>query len=227
MPAKQTTSPGRSRRRWRVVLVVAFSLLVGGGLALGLAITRRPAWYQPMSIDHARLRADKAALFALQEKISAALNAGREVEFALHEDQVNRWLAARTELEPLAGVVSLPLTDPVVSFSPTGIRVASRVRRHGVEFVLSVRGRVEPADDRVTVTCDALQAGALPLPRAWLWSASSAKERVESSVSGPASLNVLTLPNDWLWPNGKQRFQLRRFELAEGRVHIQLRPLPR
>lgn len=227
MPVQRSRSPGRFRRHRRVVVAMVLLLLAGGGLTLGFALTWRPAWYRPASVDLARLRADKAALFKLQENISAALNAGRAITFELHEDQVNRWLAARAELKLLAEVDALPLADPVVSFSPAGIRIASLVQRHGLALVLSARGQITPTGTQVVVTCDAVRLGALPVPRSWFWNALADFRRTADPTNPPARPGAIILPNEWLWPNGKRPFWLHEFECSDGRVRITLRPVPR
>ncbi|MBW7904116.1 MAG: hypothetical protein LC135_13750 [Phycisphaerae bacterium] len=206
------------------------ALAVLGVLALTgllLAAARRPAWYQPRSVDHARLAIDKAAAFRTVDEISAALNARQPIEFALDEAQVNRWLAARCEIWPDAELARLtPLERPLVHMLPDGtLRVAATVAAGEWRGVLALTFRFETAGDELVIHWTGVQFGALPVPRHWV---SGAIDRFVPSQAAPLRAfdqGASRIPNRWTWPNGRRDFRIERLEVRAGEVLIRLAPL--
>lgn len=212
---------------WRVWVFGPALFLLVAILGVGLAVTHRPAWYRPVPADPARLHADKAALVALEDEISAALNAGQPVRIQLREEQVNRWLAARTEMWPGLASDLGGVEDPWVSLADGVLRGAATIRRGTVEGVVALTGRVEVTEDTVVVRWDAAQLGAIPIPQKWV---SYALARIPASVRAAVqqdNAGVVTLRNEWVWPNGKRHFRLRDSQVSNGVVDIVLEPLPR
>ncbi len=216
----------RRRRRLRLILILLPLVLFAAVLYMGAAITCRPAWYQPLSIDYQRLEDDKRAQHRLENTISAALNDRRPVVIELDEAQVNRWIAARDELWPTEVPSIEPFSHPqVVLESRNRIRLAAQVEHAGTQVVLSAMFHVDLQPDAVVVTWDSVQAGTLPTPRVLL-------EKAARKVAGYADLpdqavadGRITLPNEWLWPNGKRPFRITGFTITSGKLRVQLEPL--
>jgi hypothetical protein len=206
-------------------------VLAGGAAAIGLlavlslAATRRPAWYRPASVDHARLRADKWDLAALLDKIGAALNTGRPVTFELHADQVQRWIVARGEIWPETIVDLGPIRDTVVVFEEGGFRVGAEVAGGSLRAVLSLNGRVEVDGSRLRLTYGSVRLGAVPVPRSWV-------NGVIARIRPPASADLrvgqdgaIGLRNEWVWPNGRRRYRIAGVAVSEGVARVTLEPL--
>ena len=104
-----------ARRRWRGVLLAVGAGLTGALIAIGCALTCRPTWYEPASIDYARLKADKRELVGLADEIGAALNGRRSIDLELYEDQINRWITARAEIWPDSQTSLEPLRRPQIT----------------------------------------------------------------------------------------------------------------
>jgi hypothetical protein len=202
--------------------------LAGAGLLVGLvgswlAVTRRPDWYHPVTIDRARLHADKVALAGLQDEISAALNEGREARFRVAEEQINRWLAERAEMFPGAVVDLGPLEDPQVSLAAGELRIAATATR--LRTVLAFVCHVEVQDERVVVLYGGARLGVVPLPATWISGQLrelpvNHRDAIQSDAPG-----TVALENDWVWPNGKRRCRLRELRLLDGAAEVVVEPL--
>jgi hypothetical protein len=181
------------------------------------AASCRPAWYQPASVDFRTLPADKAALAAIENEISAALNAGRPVSVELKEAQVNRWLAAHHDL--LAGVVMLPpeLQRPCLRFSPAGIEAAAAVQLGAWSSIVSIRGFPRIDGDYLVLEEPGARVGRLGLPLAWIL------DRLNlGATANPAP--GLRWSRTFVWTNGLRPCQLMKVELGHGTVHLTLAP---
>jgi hypothetical protein len=212
----------RSRRRWRRAVLVVSLAFAAGAIALGLAATYRPRWYTPPTVDPIQLRDDKASLLALEDQISAALNAGRDVRIRLHADQVNRWLVALDEIYPLPVLPRGGVEQPQVTFDDGVVRLAATVRRGEWGAVLALTGRPELRDDGVLVHYENGSVGALPVPGSWV-------DGALSHILPPADLQrvrpgAVLVPVEWIWPNGKRRCRVREIHLSPGLAEIVLAP---
>lgn len=210
---------------WRIWAFGAVAVLLVGILVAGFALTRRPAWYQPLPVDPAWLHADKAALIGLEDEISAALNAGRPIRFELREDQLNRWLAARADMWPEAVTDFGGLEQPWVSLVAGTLRGAATVRRGGVRGVLVLTGRVDVTDDTITVHWDTARLGAVPIPQKWVSYALAQLPPSARVTTDEGTAGMVALRNELVWPNGRRHFRLREFQVSDGAVNIMLEPL--
>lgn len=214
------------RRRWRrlslLLLLVAFAAV----LYAGAALTCQPAWYQPLSIDYQRLEGDKSAQHHLENKISAALNENRSVRFTLDEARLNRWIAARDELWPAELPSIEPFSHPQVLLeSGNRVRLAARVTHAGMQVVLSATFQVDLQPDGLVVTCDSVQAGALPAPRTLLEKAARKLAHRLDLPDHAVDNGRVTLTNEWLWPNGKRPCRISELSITDGELHARLEPL--
>ncbi len=201
------TFAGRRTRRGRgraVALGVGLVLLVGAAAA-GSAAAWRPAWFRPAAVDHGQLRADKAALAAIQDGISAGLNGGERVTVRLTAAQLNRWLAARAEIWPEAAW--LPVQEPCVELIPDGLRVGTVLEWRGWRVVGSARIAVQVRTDEIALRVVEAAVGALPVPTAWLVSGLAELPGVRD-IGGRTVGAEVRLPNDLTWPNGRRRFRV-------------------
>jgi hypothetical protein len=224
--------PGR-RRRWLLLTVLLLLVLIPGGLlAIAGALTYRPSWYQPRSIDYARLEDDKRVQLRLENQISAALNRNESVTIEVDQDQANRWIVARDELWP-GEVPSLgPLREPQLEFlGENRLRVGALVEQAGVEVVISGTFHFDLQPDTITVTWDHINTGALRSPRRLMAKAArraarklggrlSAAEIEQAIVDGK-----VTMPNDFVWPNGKRRVRIAELTIKNGKLLVKLEPL--
>lgn len=190
-----------------------------------LALTFRPAWYQPAAVDRGRLHADKTALAQLQDDISAALNAGRTARIRLDEAQFNRWLTARGELWPELGADPEGIEQPVVRLADGVIQIAALARVRGAEGVVELAGRVEPTAESIVVQCEHVRVGAVPIPRDWVLGQVSRRLARAANTKLTVTDGALRLANEWVWPNGKRRFRVAEFVVSAGAVEVALEPL--
>ena len=209
-----------------MVVALATAGLILVLLCLGGAATCRPAWYTPVAIDHARLKTDKRELVDLMDAIGTALNTGRPIDFELREDQVNRWLAARSEMWPEvedAGMRSL--AHPQLRLLDDGrVRLGVIATSGAWSAVLSACATGKLAEDSLVVRIESARVGVLPVPAASVLKPVS--EKLTDS-GGTVSGKTISLPNDWVWPNGKPRFRIRRLEVSDGVARVSFEPTGR
>jgi hypothetical protein len=200
--------------------------LAGALIVVGCTLTCRPAWYNPASIDYSRLKADKRELVGLVDDIGAALNGWRAIDLELQEDQINRWITARAEIWPDSQTSLEPLRRPQITLlDGNRVRAAASVEWAGLEPIVSCTCRFELKDEQLTVICDTVRVGVLPAPRGWvakLVGKLVASSNVVRDTNGDTGL---TFRNEWVWPNGKRRFCLRRLEVSAGRAAVRLEPI--
>jgi hypothetical protein len=216
----------RAGASWRVAGWSLCVIVPATAAGLGLAVTYRPAWYRPTSVDHSRLRTDKAALADLQEQISAALNSGREVRFQLHEDQLNRWLAARAEIWPDALTELDRWRHPQVSMADGYVRLGATARCGSFESVVALTCRVELSDNEVVLRFDGPRLGALPIPQGWVSNPFGGSPASSHSVIRAGGPGALIIANGWTWPNGRRRCRLRSLAIAAGVADVVIEPCP-
>lgn len=217
----------RPRRRWlRLALVVLPVLVAGVLLGGGAALTCRPSWYQPTSIDYARLQGDKRCQLRLENEISAALNHNTPVEIELEEAQINRWIAARDELWPGETPSIEPFSRPQVVFlEPNRVRLGALVERSGMRVVLSATFRIDLQADKLVLSWEGVRAGVLPSPGKLIEQAARRLARRLRLDEQAATAGQLKLPGEWTWPNGERRFRLADLAIEDGVLRVTLIPL--
>ncbi len=213
-------------RRWwpRVLIVLAIGLPVMA-VVLVLGTTHRPGWYQPRGVDYGRLHEDKMSLAELQERISAAVNAGDPVSFEISTEQLNRWIASRGEIWPEARADLGPLIDPQVRISDGQVQIGARAERSGWGTVVSLTVRAKVLDQVIRVRCDGVHTGAWPVPIGWLWESVQSLAAKHADWLRSPERGVVLIRNEWVWPNGRRLCRLVELELAEGKIRVTLEPV--
>lgn len=197
--------------------------MVCSGLA---ALTCRPSWYAPRSIDYHVLDDDKRTQIRLENAISTALNAGRAEEAVLSQDLLNRWIAGRHELWP-GEVPSLePFSRPMIVLEDGNrVRVAATVAYGGMSCVVSSTFRVELDEREIRILPDSAQAGVFPVPE--LLVEKAVRKLIDKA--GAAALDIrdhrLVLRNEWVWPNGKRLFRVAALSISGGELRVTMEPL--
>ena len=215
----------RARAGWRAGLVLTAVVLLAGAFGLGLAATCRPAWYAPAAIDYGRLRDDKAALAALEDEISAALNAGQEIRVQLDEAQLNRWLVGRAEIWPGSITTPAGIEQPQIRLHNGQFRLGVIGSVGQWRAVVSVAGTVAVRDDEVTIQFAAARLGAVPIPCGEICERLGGPLANHDRIRRGADGRSVTFSNDWVWPNGKRRCRLREVSIGEGVVEMVLEPI--
>jgi len=225
---RKPPSPNRPawhrRLRWRRVLLGLALLGVAGLIGAGAAATYRPQWYTPPTVNYAQVRHDKAALLTLQDRISAALNAGHELAFELNEAQLNRWLAARGEMWPELEELPPGITLPYVRLLDGAARCGVTVSGRAGQAVLSATVGVRVTEDEIVLEGRELAVGALPAPVSWLLKRWRMDGQDPLAMQNDASTGELRLRNRWVWPNGKRPCRLRELRIHDGGAEVVIAP---
>ena len=145
----------------------------------------------------------------------------------MRQEQVNRWLAARREIDVFQLDLG-PLQRPQVHFlSDNRLRIAGTVSRGGFEAVLSATVKLELTDDQLVVTLDHARLGALPAPRRLIGELLRRSLASGATATDLAQSGSIAPPNDWVWPNGKRRFHVGRLRVSDGLTSLSLVPAAR
>lgn len=214
----------RPRFRLRYLLLVPTLTIATCLAGVWFGATCRPPWYQPRAIDYNFLPEDKREIARLSESIGQALHAGESVEIEIDEAQLNRWITARDELFPGQRVELGMASDPWVDFTEDGyVRLAVTVRQPVITSIVSLATRPVPRDDKLLLPITGARMGAIPAPPALL---ERLKPMLESSSDGAtmSERGVLTLLNDFTWPNGKVRCRVASVEIDDQKMKLRLEP---
>jgi hypothetical protein len=194
-----------------------------GCLLAGTAFCR-PSWYTPSSVDFSRLESDKRSLLTIVDAIGEGLNGRQVVDLVLDEAQLNRWIAARQQIWPGADFLPPGLERPQIMLLDAGcVHVATLVHVGAVRLVLTLRLRLDQRDSDLDVEIQEARLGLLPLPARWAarWLPDTVLPRnVGRSPSGGVSV-----PNRWIWQNGKRPFRIDALMISRARLSVRIAPL--
>lgn len=233
----------RLRKQWRRIRLVVLILGPLLTLTLWMAFQHKPGWYAPVTLDQSGRRLARRSATRRADEFGDALVRREPFELILHEDQVNRWLAATPSLWPRGE--SIVVRDPAVHLESGLIRFGALVDRNGWLTIFSAGIQSGLSDDGDTVTIRLVEpaAGALPIPRAvlsWVRPATRTplpgspgrggepQVPVESLLPDVQSvddlLEGLRRPNWFVWPNGDRAFSIDSITVESGRVSLAIRP---
>lgn len=225
MPTVAPSLPPRSRRRRRWIVLASALAAATTLIAAGCSLTCRPRWYQPAAIDYSRLDSDKRDATNLGDRIGDGLNARRPVEIVLDEAQLNRWIAARSELPAGISLDLGPLRNPFVDLvDPDHIRMGALLERGGLKVVASVTARIAVDAEELHVRIEGIHAGAAPAPLALVEPLLRDALARGGEAERLAADRTIVIPNDFTWPNGKRRFRVASVHIDDGTARIRLEP---
>ncbi len=194
-------------------------------IVAGCSLLRRPAWFSPITIDYERLPEDKRALVESLDSIGVALNAGRAITLTFDEQQLNRWITARSEMPDVATVTIDPLEYPQISLlDGNHIRVAALLPRSGLELIISCVLEITRTDDQVALRISSAKLGSLSMPRAWIRRVIDAPRLARESGALASDKADFAYVNEFIWPNGDVVFTLEELEITAGRIRLKLKP---
>jgi len=229
----------RGRRMlWRFVLLLPVLLILA---VIGLYLTAQhvPTWYRPVTLDpedYRRVRGD-AANFV--DSVGDRLVTQEAFDLELSDRALNEWLTALPEIWPDAQKDwPRELSAPALTFEPDAARIGALY--HGSRWKgivnLSMACALSADGQELTLRLLEVRAGSLPLPEALLaklleplmleLQQASAGHHARGELDSLADLySGITIPNRFVWPNGKRRFRFERIELREGSIHLRIVPL--
>jgi len=220
-----------SRLRWLALLAgTAIAVLI---VSAYLALSYRPLWYQLPHVAPPQYQQIRDEVTGLISAVGTALHDERPVRLTLTDRQVNRWIAARRQIWPtLQGYLPPSLADPYVRFAGSRIVVAVRFESRWLRCLLSaeVRVRLDESAQVLRVSLEGLRVGAVPVPRSFVLKLLRQRLRT-AGLPGPLATLVsqgdFVVPNRFVWPNGKFPFRLGMLAVNDGRLSLEIVPLPR
>ena len=231
----------RGRRILRLFLLLLPVLLILAGVILYLTAQHIPTWYRPITLspeDFRRVRAD-ATNFV--DSVGDRLVTQEAFDVELSDRALNEWLTALPETWPdLQEDWPTELSAPALKFEQDAVHVGAMYqgsRWRGI-VNLSLTCALSADSRELTVRLLDVRAGSLPLPEALLTKLlepvilelqkvrSDAGHRVRSELDSLADLYAgVTVPNHYVWPNGKRRFRFESIEIRESNIHLRIVPL--
>lgn len=225
----------RRRIRWGRLLVIAIVVLSATTAGLWLTFQRIPSWYRPAPVPVAEYQSVRNTLTRTVNELSANLVAGEPFEYIVHQDRLNRWLAARMAIWPGVRQWVPPwLEDPVVAFHDGRIVLAGVAKISSISAVVSLHLSLSAESDGLRVTLHRVQGGSLPVPLDLF------RERIEAALADGQSdrndkqritaahlFGEAPLPNHFVWFNGKVPFRITGVTAEPGQLRLNIAPEPR
>lgn len=240
-----SSSPARfwrgARRILRLFLLLLPLLLILVVVILYLTAQHIPAWYRPVALspeDYRRVRAD-ATNFV--DSVGDRLVTQEAFDIELSDRALGDWLTALPETWPdLQQDWPRELSVPALKFEQDAAHVGALYqgsRWRGI-VNLSLTCGLSADSRELTVRLLEVRAGSLPLPEALLTKLleplilklqedrSDTGHRARGELDSLADLYAgVTVPNHFVWPNGKRRFRFESIAISEGNIHLRVVPL--
>ncbi|RME38891.1 MAG: hypothetical protein D6788_06515 [Planctomycetota bacterium] len=227
----------RTRKRFRTALVALVAALGIGGIGLWSALSYKPSWYEPLSLDAEAEKRVRMRVVARLDEIGDRLVEGHAFEIVLDEREVNEWLTVLPDVWPeIRDDWPAQLTHPVIRFETDRIRLGAHWMTPGWQSIiqLTVRPTLTDGGRRIRIDLVDAGAGALPLPGFALRRIARAWNRRHGSEAAPDSRETLsnnrhplrtTVRNLFRWFNGKRPFRIEAVTVRPGTLHLRLEPL--
>jgi hypothetical protein len=229
-------------KRWRWIVGIALTLLIGGGVTGWLLLQHIPDWYRPMQVPPDDLQRIRNDLVQTTDSLGAMLNETRgPFKFKFTQDQINAWLSAREAIDPQSREwLPQRLSDPMLRFEPGGVRVAATYADGDFQTVVSARLAITASSEGIKVRLGDVAGGSLGLPESFVRKGLLAFDRRVSPKLAQAGVTTrtrqhlrladlaegITLPNTGKWIGGGQRFRLLGIDFENGAVVVTVERLP-
>lgn len=248
------TIPSKPRRRWIRRLSMAGAVLLGLAGVLLVAATCTPGWYNPPTVGPADCREIRNELPTFVSTIGTYMEQSQPFRIELPEEKVNRWLAARGEIWPsLRHALPPEVQDPAVSFQPGRMVLGVRYQGGGISSVLSLAATVQldETGQAIVLGVGDYRAGLVPVPQSLveeharkamakaLWEKLAGFLRVgdmdlarqlrlsDEQLARLIDPSNIRLSSHGVWPNGKRPFHISNLSIEQGRMLIDIVPVPR
>ena len=232
------------RRGWRYLrrlLLVLPLLLLLVAVILYLTAQHIPTWYRPAPLnpeDYRRVRAD-ATNFV--DSVGDRLVMQEVFELELSDHALNEWLTALPELWPdVKEDWPRQLSAPALKFAPDAVHLGALYEDERWKGIVNASFTCAVSADKQELTFRLLaaRAGSLPVPEVVLNEllAPLRAELQESGVNPAHRARIqldsaeelyrgVTIPNHFVWPNGKRPFRFESIKIKDGSIHLRVVPL--
>lgn len=225
--------PRRAARRWALRALVLLALLAIGAAVAGWLALRTPDWYRVPVIAEAQRQQVRNNLLSAEQAMTEGLRRNQPFVYQLHQDDLNRWLAMRREIYPLAEEFIPPQwSDPFVRFDTGRITVAGRFRHESWSTIASLDINVAFTDGDIVLTAGAVRSGSLPLPASLLGLplGQPIDRRAEKTwpgsppIAGDLINGVRVGAKAW-WKNGGYAYEVKNVTVSPGVLKFEFQPL--
>lgn len=240
MPPRITAFARKSLRHWRWWLTGGLLLLLLVAAVGWLMFQRIPSWYRPVDLPPEQLQQVRDDLVRTGDGFSVLVVQSQEpFEYRITQDQINRWLAAREDIWPGSREWLPPeLSNPFVSITPEGVRVAVTWRNGQVRTVFSGLVGLHADEQGIHLRLKSVQCGALPVPqdiiqeqlrsvKLWRPGTRARGQAGPGTLPDPRDLfEGLVFPKAWIWPEPRRVCTITGLRCEEGALTVTVLPSP-
>lgn len=216
------------------VVVVALAILAGGFFALTFLMLRTPDWYAPPTIADADRQNVRDSLIAAEQAFTKALREETgPFTYHIYQDDLNRWIAMRSDIYPLAAELTPPqLEQPFIDFDEGRITVGGRIATGPTSMVVSLRVTPVFENGAIVLKSDGWRCGSAPLPEAFLGSSWIRPVQRDPGAAWPGSprmsgdlKNGVRIDSNAWWKNGGVDYRVVDLAVAPGVLNLRVEPL--
>ncbi|MGB0714876.1 MAG: hypothetical protein ACPGXK_03305 [Phycisphaerae bacterium] len=228
----------RRRGIFVVVISVAAVLLIILPLGLWMAFQRKPHWYSPVSPEPAVVKHTSNEFLKWADRISDEMVRRRPFEIEISASEVTHFASAAPAMFPEEFSSWPPeITDPAVTFEGGLIKVGFHCDYEGWRVIAVFHIEMTLLDaDTLHVRLDGIRGGALPVPQGWVRDVADPllkrwQQKVDDLPTWLADLQSvdqlyegMSIPNRFVWPNGKRRFRIDGISPQHGTLGVKIEP---
>lgn len=168
---RMRTAGTAARRRWVRWLGMTVAGLLGLAGVVLVGATYTPGWYLPATVAPQEVRTLRNEIPSFGSAIGGHLKRGQPFRIELTDQQINRWITARSQIWPSLKYPLPPeIQDPVIAFQSGQVIVGARYEKNGVSSVLSLGMTldVENSGSAILIRLAGIHAGLVPVPQMFI-----------------------------------------------------------
>jgi hypothetical protein len=172
-------------------------------------------------------------LVMAEQAMTESLRGRQPFVYQLHQDDVNRWLAARREIYPLIDELApQALGEPFIRFDAGRITMAGRIQYGGASVVASLDVVPAMEDDAIVLRASRIRCGSLPVPIDLHEFGLDGDVNFDAEEAWPGSPPIIGNAEAGLrigrrawWKNGGVEYVVRDVKVEPGVLKLEIEPL--
>jgi hypothetical protein len=212
--------------------MVAASAIAAVSVAVWWAVTTTPSWRKTVPIVAADAQEIQDSSYLAAVRINNPMGDDDPYEFSIGQRELNRWLARPEAVVPdlflRHATDQIPdwIQDPQVIFDEGRITASVRIVQTVFSTVLSVTLLPQVDGRSVRIDIESVRSGVLPIPvgRFREWASGAIDSENAESHKLQRLLDGESIPNRFVWPNGRRVFSITKIHVEPGTIWIGFDP---